>query len=201
MQSGEPRPGLARADRAPHRRFLAIARGLGVDDDATDAFLYAYQALPAADRRRLADAVAKDLEREGHDTGRAIAALFLSERDPAVLDHLWRALRTVPAAPTTLAFEAGTEDAGGVLLAFSENDALSALVVGWRGDDTTIVVTRVASSAEAIAKLRGLAGNSTARQSDTAAAIDVAAERLWRHRLRGGALPAGIVRFAPLFSA
>ncbi len=202
MQPGEPRPGLARADRLPHRRFVAIARGLGIDDAATDAFVYAYSALPADDRRRLADAVVQDLERAGQDPGRALAALFLCEEDPRVLDHLWRALRAGPIAPpATLAYEAGTEEAGGVLLAMPERGALGALLIAWRADVTTVEVTTVVSSTDAIARLRALAGEAFARECQPGAAIDVAAERLWRHRLRGGALPAGIRRFAPLFSA
>ncbi len=185
----------------PHRRFVAIARGLGVDEGATDAFVYAYQALPAADRRRLADAVARDLERAGEDPGRALAALFLAESDPSVLDHLFRALREPPAAPATFAFDASDGDAGGILLAFAENDAISALFLTWKGETTTVDVARVASSADAIERLRAMTGCARAREADADEAIDRAAERLWRHRRDGGVLPAGISRFAQLFSA
>lgn len=201
MHPGQPRPGLARADRAPRSRFVAIARGLGVDDAATDAFVYAYTSLPADERRRLADIVAKDLERAGQDTGRALAALFLCEEDPAVLEHLWRALRGERAARATLAFEAGGEETGGLLLGLPEREALGALLIGWRAEHTTVDVALVGSSADAMARLGDLVGGAQVRPAEPARVIDLAAERLWHHRVRGGELPAGIGRFAPLFSA
>jgi hypothetical protein len=195
-------PGLARADRVQNRRFLAIASDVGLDPEATDAFVFAYEALAKDERLRLVDALMKDLARAGKDPGRAIAALFLTEEDPALIDHLYRALRTGSAAapPPAVAFEVGHEAEGGVLLAIPDGTALAALVVTWSEHDAHVTLSTVPSSVEAIELLRGGSGG-VARACVASAAVDLAAARMWQFLAAGGALPAGVERFAPLFSA
>ncbi len=199
------RPGLARADRIDRRRFVAIALGLGVDEEATDAFVYAYRAQSPVDRRRLADAVARDLDRAGHDPGRALAALFLAEEDPTVLAHLWERLHRSPDVPSSVAAVVGDDAHGGVFLGLRTEargaaSGLFALFVVWRGDRLELAVGEPESETEAIDRLGDLAGTRALRSAPVSWAIDEAAERLWRHLRAGGALPAGAERFAPLFS-
>jgi hypothetical protein len=196
------KPGLARADRGARRRFVAIALGIGVDDEATDAFVYAYRAQGPDDRRRLADAVARDLDGAGHDPGRALAALFMAEDDPGVLAHLWARIRHVDAPPSCAAGTLGDEAEGGVYLALAEAQGLFVLYVAWRADQTTLEAGPARTEAEARGRLATLApAGAKIREVPLAWAIDEAAERVWRHLRGGGALPAGAERFAPLFSA
>jgi hypothetical protein len=188
---------------------VAIALGLGVDDEATDAFVFAYRAQPPEGRRRLADAVARDLDRAGHDPGRALAALFLAEDDPAVLEHLWKRLSRPAEAPASFACAAGDDTEGGVCLglegsveAACRGDARHpAHIVAWRGERVELAIEQVGSRAEAADRLAAFAGKSDAREAPVPWAVDEAAERVWRHLRSGGALPAGAERFAPLFSA
>jgi hypothetical protein len=180
---GGSRPGIAKANRPRKGAFSRLIGEALRHDDALDALVFAYEGLPGADRRAMVDAVLQDADRPGP----ALAALLFAEVEPRLRARIAEVLRTH--ADVDLAWVSGTEADGAALL----RDVTSA-----HGNDA-LRITWTAHEIEGLAVEPSAEQSFFGRAMPRADAMAFLAPMLWRHLRRGGALPAGMQRFARLF--
>ena len=176
----EPGPGIASANRARKGAFSSLIGQAVADASALDALVFAYEALPVAERLRMLQAIVQDAE----SPGPALAALLSVEPDPALRTRLGELLRTH--ASIHVAFVAGSADEGEALLPDVDRDGVrESLRIRW----TRCEISYLEIETDDVSSLDGRA---TSRHS----AMELIAPMLWRHLRRGGGLPSGLTRFA-----
>jgi len=176
-------PGIARANRARRGAFSTLIEHALGDPDALDALVFAYEALPVAERLRMARAVVQDAERPGP----ALATLLTVESNPSARALLAELLRQHASA--NVAFLSGTELCGEAWLRDVDRDgARDSLRIAWNDQE----ITELEVKAEDVSSFSG-------RATTRDAALELIAPMLWRHLRRGGELPPGLARFARYF--
>ena len=178
----ESRPGLANANRARKGAFSSlIARALE-SASALDALLFAYEALPTAERLRMIQAVLQDAERPAP----VLATMLTVESAPVVRAHLEERLREVASAG--VAFLSGDASRG-------QAELIDVAAAGERH------FLRIAWDAHEITELDVLTAGSLPRGRPTTreVALELVAPMLWRHLRRGRGVPPGVEHFARYF--
>ncbi|MEM7435703.1 MAG: hypothetical protein AAF436_11170 [Myxococcota bacterium] len=181
-------PGIARADRPRRGEFASFLERLAEDDDALDGLAFAYTALSAPDRRRLARAVAQDVPNPAQGLGLLLAL----EEDGAVAAELVALMRSLAAdGPTTATHTVGPSGSEVCLVHPSFGLAPEVMRITQTDHDTVSVCLEPLESFTFEGRT----------QVPLAQAIDTAAPALWRYLRSGGTMPHGAAHFAPLFSA
>ena len=174
------RPGIASANRARKGAFSSLLGQALADPSALDALVFAYEALPVAERLRMAQAVVQDAAIPGP----ALASLLAVESDPTLRDRLAELLQTH--ASVDIAFVAGTEDRGEAVLRDVDSEGVrESLRIAWDSGE----IQQIEMETDGFPRCRGQA---TSRES----AMERVAPMLWRYLRRGGAPPSGLERFA-----
>ena len=176
----EPGPGIASANRARKGAFSSLIGQALADASTLDALVFAYEALPVAERFRMALAIVQDAE----SPGPALAALLSIETDPALRTRLGELLQAH--ASIHVAFVAGTADEGEALLPDLDRDGVREFLrIRWTGREISYLEIESDDTSS-------LDGHVMSRHS----AMELIAPMLWRHLRRGGGLPSGLTRFA-----
>ena len=174
------RPGIARADRARKGSFSSLLDQVLTDPGALDALVYAYEALPTADRLGMVRAIVQDARRPGP----ALASLLSVESDPTLRLRLGTLLRTH--ANLDMATLSGSDVRGtAVLRGVDEEGLAEALMISWNAHEIEQIDIKPSEGLS-------YSGEPTTRE----AVMERVAPMLWRHLRRGGALPPGVERFA-----
>lgn len=179
----ESRPGLAHANRARKGEFSRLIAQALEDPSALDALLFAYEALPTAERLRMAQAVVQDAEQPIA----ALAAMLSVEAEPALRAHLGETLREMAIAG--VAFLSGTATRGELELIDVDRQGLRRVMhIAWAAHEITDL--RVHAAGDSFPR-----GRATPREL----ALEHVAPMLWRYLRSGGALPPEAERFARYF--
>ena len=176
-------PGISSANRARKGAFSSLIRQALADARALDALVFAYEALPVAERFQMAQAIVQDAE----SPGPALASLLSVEPDPALRMRLGELLQTH--ASIHVAFVAGTAEEGEALLRDVDRDGVrESLRIRWTGREINCLEIETDDTSS-------FDGRAMSRH----AAMEMIAPMLWRHLRRGGGLPSGLTRFARYF--
>jgi hypothetical protein len=179
----ERRPSVANANRRRKGAFSSLLEQALTDLGALDALVFAYEALPTAERLGMAQAVVQDAQRPGP----ALAALLAVETEPGLRARVTEMLRAH--TPGSVVFVSGTHASGEALLRDVGPTGLEAsLRIRW--DDHEITDLEIKTKEDP-----RFCGEAVSHD----AAMDLVAPMLWRHLRRGGSLPSGVERFARLF--
>ena len=179
----EGRPGVAKANRSRKGAFSSLLDQATTDLSALDALVFAYEALPTAERLGMAQAVIQDARKPGP----ALASLLAVETEPGLRARLSELLRAH--AGVGIAFVSGTDASGEALLRdVDSNGRTESLRISW--NDHEIISLEIKSEEEP-----SFLGEPVNRDT----AMELVVPMLWRHLRRGGGLPSGVERFARFF--
>lgn len=206
--SGKDRPGLASTQRGRQGPFAALLGAASRDPAAARGLALAYASLDGVARRRIVEAVVADARAEGIAAGPALIPLLAVEDDADIARALADAISVAgpDAITVTTAARAlvrGDESEGAALvLRPLHGPFVEGLAIAWtraEGITCSWFEPLLAPGDTPVLEAR-LADGAPLEETPLAFAVDLLAPVLWRHRRAGRPTPAGIERFADLFS-
>ncbi len=177
-------PSVASTGRPRRGPFSVLLDRIEEDEDALDAFIYAYQELTRPERAAFAHAVVQDAGRPAT----ALLALLEVEPDHALRRRLADLVRGHADVTAWTRLDGSPTD-GEAELSHGVDGLVATLRVRWNDGE----ITHLAIEPSHASRFDGTA--SAQRE-----AIDLITPMLWRYIRRGGALPDGMRRFAGFFS-
>lgn len=153
------------------------------DASALDAFVFAYEELPSAERRAMVEAVVQDAELPAP----ALAALLLAETNPSLRARIAEHLHASP--ELDFAWVSGTDAEGEALLRdVDPGGCQGTLRIAWADYEIRDLAIKPGHG-------ESFSGRATRRED----AMALVAPMLWRYLRRGGSVPPGVQHFARYF--
>lgn len=177
--------------------------------ETTEGLAAAWIGLDRDHRRLLVEAIVSDADAEGVSAASVLAALLSVEDDAEVARALADALRRAAARETlrpaerTRALFAGTEEAGTVVVVRPlHGEFVEVLGVAWEEQGiTSALFEPYVHRGELDEVVRRIADIERLTDAAVPFVMDRLAPVVWRQRREGKPLPAGLDRFADLFSS
>lgn len=182
---GIRRPGIAKADRPRSGSLASLLDRIREDENALDAFVFAYLSLARSERWALAHAVVQDAQ----EPRIALAALLAAEEDQTLRQRLAGLLRGQGRIGDALRLR-GTPIEGEVCLSHSVAGIAETLRIRWSAGK----IEGIEIEPRDFPSFEGDAAD------DPPGVVDTVTPLLWRYIRKGGSLPEGVERFARFFS-